>query len=77
MLGPLPTLYRVVVCACALAAFVGFGAWLTHTLPGPFLAPAGAGMGAGIGVAAALALLHDSGHHGHRNRIRIRSHRQH
>lgn len=75
MLGPLPTLYRVVVSVCALAAFVGFGAWLTHTLPGPFLALAGAGMGAGIGVVVVLALLHDSEQRS--NRVRIRSHRPH
>ena len=56
MLGPLPTLYRVVVSTCALVVFVGVGAWLAETLPGPLLAGAGAGIGAGIGMVVALLL---------------------
>jgi hypothetical protein len=59
VLGPLPKRYRMVVTACALVAFVGAGAWLTYTLPGPLLAGAGAGIGAGVGVIAVLLLLHD------------------
>jgi hypothetical protein len=62
VLGPLPTIYRVVVSVCALAVCVGLGAWLTSLLPGPFLAPAGAGIGAAPGVVAVSLLLHDSGH---------------
>lgn len=78
MLGPLPAIYRVIVSAIALLAFVGCGAWLTSLLPGPFLALAGAGIGAGIGAVVVLLLLHDFEHpHGQAHRVRIRSHRQH
>jgi ABC-type Fe3+-siderophore transport system permease subunit len=59
VLGPLPRLYRIIVSICALAAFIGFGAWLTAALPGPLLAPAGAGIGAALGLCAVLLLLHD------------------
>jgi hypothetical protein len=62
VLGPLPTIYRIIVSVCALAACAGLGAWLTSRLPGSFLAPTGAGIGAAIGVVAVLLLLHDSDH---------------
>lgn len=76
MLGPLPTLYRVIVSVCALLAFVGVGAWLAFTLPVPLLAGAGAGIGAGIGVVAVLLLVHDFHHHGATpHRVRTARHR--
>lgn len=61
MLGPLPTLYRVIVSVCAVLACVGLGAWLAHTLPIPLVAGAGAGIGAGIGVVVVLLLTRDFG----------------
>jgi hypothetical protein len=64
VLGPLPTLYRVVVSTCALLGCVGLGAWLAFTLPVPLLASAGAGIGAGIGVVVMLLLTHDFRHDG-------------
>ena len=79
MLGPLPTLYRVVVALCALAAFVGVGAWLAARLPVDAVASTGAGIGLGIGAVAVLLLLRDTEHHdGHRERVRVhsRSHRR-
>lgn len=75
MLGPLPTLYRVIVSASALLACIGVGAWLANMLPGPLLAGAGAGIGAGCGAVAALLLTHQFGHHEaapHRVRLRGR-----
>lgn len=58
MLGPLPTVYRVVVIACALVACVGVGAWLASVLPGPMLATGGAGVGALFGALLALLLIY-------------------
>ncbi len=57
MLGPLPTLYRWIVCALALLGCVGVGAWLAFALPVPLLAPAGAAIGGALGVLVVLALL--------------------
>lgn len=73
MLGPLPTLYRVIVSVCALLAFVGLGAWLAVTLPVPLLASAGAGIGAGIGAVAVLLLVHDFEQHRTAHRVRLRA----
>ena len=39
MLGPLPPLYRWVVCSLALVVCAGLGAWLAWSLPVPVLAP--------------------------------------
>ena len=77
MLGPLPRFYRVVVSTCALAAFIGLGAWLTSMLPVPALtAPTltltGAGFGAALGLVAVLLFLHDFDHpHSRENRVRV------
>jgi hypothetical protein len=73
VLGPLPTLYRVIVSVCALLAFVGLGAWLAVTLPVPLLASAGAGIGAGIGAVAVLLLVHDFEERGSAHRVRLRT----
>ena len=78
MLGPLPTLYRVIVSACAFLACVGVGAWLANMLPGPLLAGAGAGIGAGIGAVAALLLTHRFPHQGAEpHHVRLRGPRHH
>lgn len=61
MLGPLPTLYRVIVCACAFLAFVGLGVWLAWLLPDSALASTGTSIGAGLGIVVVLLLLHDAG----------------
>ena len=58
MLGPLPPLYRWVVCILALVACIGAGAWLAFTLPIPLLAAGGAGIGAALGVVLVILVLH-------------------
>lgn len=73
MLGPLPTLYRVIVATIALLAFVGIGVWITLVLPESFVPHMGASLGAGIGAIAVLLLLHDTHHpHGPASGLRIR-----
>lgn len=64
MLGPLPPLYRWIVCAVALVACIGVGAWLAAALPvvPPSGAPTGAAAGAVLGGIVVILLLHD-GHH--------------
>jgi hypothetical protein len=60
VLGPLPPLYRWVVCTLALLVCVGLGAWLGWSLPVPVLAPTGALVGAALGVVIIGVLLHDT-----------------
>ena len=59
MLGPLPPLYRWIVCLLALVACIGVGAWLAFTLPVPVLATSGAAIGAALGVVLVILVLHD------------------
>ena len=59
MLGPLPPLYRWIVCVLALVACVGVGAWLAAMLPVPFVATSGAVIGAALGVVLVMLVLHD------------------
>lgn len=73
MLGPLPTLYRVIVCVCAFLAFVGLGVWMAWLLPHSAIAPVGAGLGAGLGVVAVLLLLHDAPDPDRPSRVRVRA----
>lgn len=73
MLGPLPTLYRVVVCLCAFGAFVGVGVWLAWLMPDSVLASVGTGLGAGLGIAVAVLLAHDPRHPGDARRVRVRA----
>ncbi len=61
MLGPLPPLYRWIVCVLALVASIGVGAWLAFTLPIPFIATSGAVIGAVLGVVLVMLVLHDGG----------------
>ena len=77
MLGPLPTIYRVIVSVCALLSFVGIGAWLSLLMPEVFVAAVGTGHGHGLGVVAVLLLLHQPvrGSTGHRVRVRPHRHR--
>lgn len=78
MLGPLPTMYRVLVAVSTVLACMGIGAWLTYMLPGPLLAPTGAGLGAGIGMVVVLVLLHDfENPHQEPRRVRLRTPRHH
>jgi hypothetical protein len=73
VLGPLPTFYKVVVCACALLSFVGVGVWLGHLMPDTLAASVGLGVGLGLGVVAVLLLLNDTTPHGgHRAHARAR-----
>ena len=73
MLGPLPTIYRIVVIACALVVCVGVGAWLAATLPGPRLAGRGAMLGAGFGALLAMLLVHDFRHQHAGAPVRVRT----
>ncbi len=78
MLGPLPPLHRAIVSACALLAFVGFGAWVGFSLPTPAVMSVGAGIGAGLGVVAVLLLLHEANPRQPRaQRLRARHPRHH
>jgi hypothetical protein len=74
VLGPLPTLYKVVVCACALLSFVGLGVWFQHLMPDSLVASAGIGAGLGLGVVVVLLLLNDTTpHNGRRAHARART----
>lgn len=74
MLGPLPTLYRVVVCAFAFLSFVGLGLWLAQLMPESALASIGTSLGAGLGIVVVLLLLHDARPGtGGRDRVRVRA----
>ncbi len=73
MLGPLPTLYRVVVCVFAFLTFVGVGVWLAWLLPDSSIASIGASLGAGLGIVAVLLLLHDGRDPDHPGRVRVRA----
>lgn len=59
MLGPLPKVYRVLVCVIGIALFVGLGAWAATFLRLPDVAMVGASIGAGLGVVAVFVMLHD------------------
>jgi len=73
VLGPLPTLYRVIVCVCAFLAFVGLGVWTAWLMPESSLASAGSGLGAGLGIVVVLLLLHDARGPGHETRAHVRA----
>lgn len=73
MLGPLPTLYRVVVCAFAFLAFAGLGGWLAWLMPESTLGSVGTSVGAGLGVVVVLLLLHDRHDSGTAARVRVRA----
>ena len=73
MLGPLPTLYRVIVCVSAFVAFVGLGVWTAWMMPDSTLASAGTGLGAGLGIVVVLLLLHDAREPDSRTRVRVRA----
>jgi len=74
VLGPLPALYRVIVCTCAFLAFVGLGVWAARLMPESALASAGTGLGTGLGIVVVLLLLHHDPHDpGHRTRVRVRA----
>lgn len=73
MLGPLPTLYRVIVCLCAFGASVGLGVWAAWLLPGSALAEIGSGVGAALGIIVVLLLLHDPHDPGQQTRVRVRA----
>jgi hypothetical protein len=62
VLGPLPPLYRWVVCILALVACIGAGAWLAATLPVPLMATTGVAIGVALGVVLVGLLLRGSGH---------------
>ena len=59
MLGPLPRLHRLVVCAVALLTCAGVGAWVAFTLPVPVLASGGAAVGASCGLLLVGLLLRE------------------
>lgn len=73
MLGPLPTLYRVIVCMCAFLVFGGLGVWTARLMPGSTVASVLTGLGAGLGIVVVLLLLHDPRDRDHRTRARVRA----
>lgn len=73
MLGPLPTLYRVIVSVFAFLAFVGLGVWLAWLLPESVLASAGTGIGAALGLVVVVLLLHDARDRDDHGRARVRA----
>jgi hypothetical protein len=72
MLGPLPVLYRWIVCGLAVVASVGVCSWLALTLSAPTVASvravSGAALGAVLGTLVVTLLLHES--HAVRHRAR-------
>jgi hypothetical protein len=61
VLGPLPTLYRVVVTLTALVLCAAGGVWATLVVPYPLLATVGASLGLAVGAGCAYLLVHE--HH--------------
>ena len=70
MLGPLPTMYRVLVSLVVLLLCVGVGAWAAFMLPYHVLVSAGASVGLGVGLVCAYLLLHQPSPQPHRVRRR-------
>jgi hypothetical protein len=71
VLGPLPTLYRVVVTLAALLVFAAGGAWAAFVIPYPLLLTAGASIGLAVGAVCAYLLVHPSAHPQHARRHRL------
>ena len=59
VLGPLPSLHRLLVVGVVLVVGICSGAWIALFTPLQVAAPAGALLGAVAGVAAGFALVHD------------------
>ena len=59
MLGPLPTLHRLLLGAAAVFFFAGAGAWLVWFTHMPVVASGAAALGAAAGTLAAYLLVHD------------------
>jgi hypothetical protein len=70
MLGPLPSLHRVIVAVCVLAVSLVLGAWLSLALPQVFLGGAGIGVGAALGTVVVIVLLHEPPQP-HRRAVRV------
>ena len=60
MFGPVPTMYRLIVWLCGLAAFVGLGIWISLAVP--YSATVLALAGLTVGAAAVALFLHDFEH---------------
>jgi hypothetical protein len=58
VLGPLPTIYRVVVSIAALLVFAVAGAWAAFMISYPVLLTVGASIGLAVGAACAYLLVH-------------------
>jgi hypothetical protein len=71
VLGPLPTLYRVVVTLAALLVFAAGGAWAAFVIPYPLLITVGASIGLAVGAVCAYLLVRPSAHPGHVRRHRL------
>lgn len=61
MLGPLPTIYRVLVSAAVLVVFATAGAWTAFKIPYPVLLSVGASVGLVMGTLCAYLLVHQAG----------------
>ena len=59
MLGPLPTLHRLVLVTVALVVCVGIGLWFGAVPEVPLTLRVGLIVGAAAGAAAAFVLVHD------------------
>lgn len=60
MLGPLPTLHRLVITVAALVVCAGIGFWFGAMPETPLDLAAGLLAGTAAGVATAFVLVHDS-----------------
>jgi hypothetical protein len=62
MLGPLPPLHRLVLCALTLLTCTGLGAWLGYRLVVPLLPSVGAVIGSALGLVLVALLLNEPPH---------------
>jgi hypothetical protein len=75
VLGPLPTLYRLLVSVSVVAVFVGAGTWIAFVLPPSVLVSYGVSAGLVVGGVCAFLLVRDSHHVAAPHRVR-RPHRR-
>ncbi|MGZ4446236.1 MAG: hypothetical protein ACXVWZ_08440 [Nocardioides sp.] len=62
MLGPLPSLHRMLLLTTVLVVGIASGAWIAHFTALPVAASAGAAVGALAGALLGYLLVHDWSH---------------